>query len=225
MVSETDNTRVVSDNTVTTHPCRLDHSSVRPNTGLDKLDQRRHRIIGCEVVQSSGAPMSRSLTDFGKADWISGYNTNQHMFPATGHRCRDRSRAVARPADVPSGRRRHRRPPGRGASVGQGTTSRQVRPTVARGFRRTSDSRSAAHEAPWRARPKVERKNRPFGPRGLEVERKEPSPRSRVGTKRTVPASHLALTGLTNRREVQRRTWMLRAFCRVAHQASATSSS
>ena len=58
MVSETDNTRVVSDNTVTTPSCSLNHSRALPDRGLDKLDQRRPQMVG--VAREPGAPMSRS---------------------------------------------------------------------------------------------------------------------------------------------------------------------
>ena len=62
MVSETDNTRVVSDNTVTTPLCRNLLAKFTTGEGLDKLDQRRHRVVGW-----SGRPEFRV------------------------HRCRDRS--------------------------------------------------------------------------------------------------------------------------------------
>ena len=76
---------------------------------------RGHRIIGwSRSCRIRGVPMSRSLTDFGKPSGFRVTTRNRHMFPATGHRCRDRSRAVAR---SPAAQLRHRSPGSRAAAV------------------------------------------------------------------------------------------------------------
>ncbi len=93
------------------------------------------------------------------------------------------------------------------ASVGRVTPDRQRTRHLGEYGQKWNERTVPAFHLAW----KWNEKNRPRVP---ELERKEPSPRP------TWPADRL-----DQRREVQRRTWMLRAFCRVAHQASATSSS
>ena len=106
MVSETDNTRVVSDNTVTTPLCRNLLAKFTTGEGLDKLDQRRHRVVGWSGRPEFRVHRCRDRSPSSGTCRISGYNTkprqvSRHRSPMSRSQPRrrrpPRATAVVRP--------------------------------------------------------------------------------------------------------------------------------